>query len=169
MWTFDHDHEDRILRRMIIRACHCLLPWSVCALQELSFVSSTSEARLFFLPRTDHHVPGDHDGDHDGDGDEQAGLKPGRWNVGNLTWKIILAPEASVPQHYDNYIQGNQLNEESRPLSAPFLFRTSEFSQSRGGETIQLLEYQTDMRRCNFDKPSSLLRPYIADTSTLLT
>ena len=56
---------------------------SVCALQELSFVSSTSEARLFFLPRTDHHVPGDRDGDHDGDheGDDdvkQAGLKPGQ-------------------------------------------------------------------------------------------
>ena len=36
-----------------------------------------------------------------------------------------MAPEASVPPHYDNYVQGNQLNEESRPLSAPFLFRTS--------------------------------------------
>ena len=39
-------------------------------------------------------------------------------------------------------------------------------------EAIQLLEYQTDVRRCrfdkpSFDKPSSLLRPYIADTSAL--
>ena len=34
---------------------------------------------------------------------------------------------------------------------------------------IQLLEYQTDVRRCRFDKPSSLLRLYIADTSALLT
>ena len=32
---------------------------------------------------------------------------------------------------------------------------------------IQLLEYQTDVRRCRFDKPSSLLRSYIADTSAL--
>ena len=35
------------------------------------------------------------------------------------------------------------------------------------GKTIQILEYQTDMRTCRFDKPSSLLRSYIADTSTL--
>ena len=34
--------------------------------------------------------------------------------------------------------------------------------------TIQILEYQTDMRRCRFDtKPSSLLRSYIADSSAL--
>ena len=32
---------------------------------------------------------------------------------------------------------------------------------------FQLLEYQTDVQRCRFDKPSSLLRPYIADTSAL--
>ena len=35
------------------------------------------------------------------------------------------------------------------------------------GKTIQILEYQTDMRTCRFDKPSSLLRSYIADTSAL--
>ena len=40
--------------------------------------------------------------------------------------------------------------------------QTNEWSK-----TIQILEYQTDMRRCRFDKPSSLLRPYIADTSAL--
>ena len=36
------------------------------------------------------------------------------------------------------------------------------------GQKLQLLEYQTDVRRCRFDKPGSLLRPYIADTSALL-
>ena len=30
-----------------------------------------------------------------------------------------------------------------------------------------MLEYQTDVRMCRFDKPSSLLRPYVADTSAL--
>ena len=33
---------------------------------------------------------------------------------------------------------------------------------------FQLLEYQSDVQRCRFDKPSLLLRPYIADTSALL-
>ena len=38
------------------------------------------------------------------------------------------------------------------------------------GPAFQLLEYQTDLRRCRFPqryRPSSLLRPYIADTSTV--
>ena len=34
------------------------------------------------------------------------------------------------------------------------------------GESIQFILYQTDVRRCRY-KPSSLLRPYIADTSAL--
>ena len=37
---------------------------------------------------------------------------------------------------------------------------------------FQLLEYQTDLRRCRFPqryKPGSLLRPYIANTSAVAT
>ena len=33
---------------------------------------------------------------------------------------------------------------------------------------FQLLEYQTDVQRCRFDKPSLLLRSYKANTSALL-
>ena len=53
----------------------------------------------------------------------------------------------------------------SPPFPSPFSL-SSKLSRS-----IQSLKYQTNVRRCRFEvyKPSSLLRPYIADTSALPT
>ena len=49
----------------------------------------------------------------------------------------------------------------------PYLRQLSLFSPTLTlSSPFQLLEYQTDVRRCRY-KPSSLLRLYIADTSAL--
>ena len=54
-------------------------------------------------------------------------------------------------------------------LTSASSWSTLGLSRKEQVSPFQLLEYQTDVRRCRFDKPSSLLHWYIADTSALAT